>query len=358
MLIYKKIIKPILFSLNIESAQRAVVLALRTLGRLPFGDAMLRRTYRVDHPSLEREVFGVRFKNPIGVAAGFDVNGEITNELDAIGFGYVEVGAITPTPQDGNPKPRVYRLSKDRAIVNRMGNPNKGWENAIKNLRLRNPNVKVGGNITHNRATDPKGMSRDYLKSFRNLYQYVDYFTVNIDFAIISSSDESSPSTALTNLLMPLFEFRRGQSDYRPIMVKISPDLSNEMIDTVTEVMIQTPLDGIVAVSGTHKRTNLKTSEVNISKIGAGRLSGSPIKERALEIVRRISEQSGGAYPIIGVGGIETADDVRAMLDAGASLVQIYSSLIYHGPAIAGEICRELIKEESKPDSSAPLSEI
>ncbi len=358
MLIYEKIIKPILFWMNIEQAQRTVVLALRIVGKLPFGLSILRNSYRVDHPSLEREVFGVRFKNPIGVAAGFDVNGEITNELDAIGFGYIEIGAISPDPQEGNPKPRVYRLPKDRAIVNRMGHPNRGWADTINNLRNRRPNVIVGCNVTHNRTTQPNNMPRDYLKSFRNLYQYVDYFTVNIDFNLLTCSETITPEMAITTMLNPLFDFRRGQSDYRPIMVKISADLSDELIDSVTDVLINTPLDGVVAVSGTLKRGELKTSEGSISKIGVGRLSGRPIKERAVEIVRRVYTRSGGAYPIIGVGGIENSEDARAMLEAGASLVQIYSGLIYNGPTIAGEICRELIAEESKPDSVAPTSEI
>lgn len=358
MLIYKKIIKPILYWMNIEKAQQSVVLALRALGRLPFGDKLLRNSYRVDHPSLERDVFGMRFKNPIGMAAGFDVHGEILNELDAIGFGYVEVGAITPEAQEGNPKPRVYRLAKDQAIVHRMGFPNKGWAAAISHLRRRNPNIIVGCNITHNRTTEPKGMARDYLRSFRNLYQYVDYFTVNIDFNLLVFSEKVTPQIAITNLLNPLIDFRRGQNDYRPIMIKLSPDLSDDIIDSVTDVLIETPLDGVVAVSGTQSRKDLKTSESSISRIGAGKLSGKPLKERAVEIIKRISERSGGCYPIIGVGGIENADDVRAMLDAGASLVQIYSALIYHGPTIVGEICRDLIVEEPRPDSVAPLSEI
>lgn len=357
MLIYKKIIKPILYWMNIEKAQQSVVLALRILGKMPFGDQLLRNNYRVDHPSLERDVFGMRFKNPIGMAAGFDIHGEIINELDAIGFGYVEVGAITPEPQEGNPKPRVYRLAKDQAIVNRMGFPNRGWAAAISHLRRRNPNIIVGCNITHNRTTEPSGMARDYLRSFRNLYQYVDYFTVNIDFNLLIYTDKITPKMAIISLLNPLIDFRRGQNDYRPIMIKISPDLSDEMVDTVTDVLIETPLDGIVAVSGTQSRKELKTSESSISKIGAGKLSGRPIKERALEVIKRICERSGGSYPIIGVGGIETADDVRAMLDAGASLVQIYSGLIYHGPTIVGEICRDLIVEEPRPDSVASLSE-
>ncbi len=344
--------------MNIERAQRAVVWALRIINRVPFGNSILRKSYRVDHTSLECDVFGIHFKNPIGIAAGFDVNGEIINQLDAIGFGHIEVGSITPEPQNGNPKPRVYRLSKDQAIINRMGHPNRGWGFAIKHFKRRNPNIIVGCSITNNSSSEPSKISRDYLKSFRNLYQYVDYFTVKVDFSLLVCSDKMTPEMAITNLLNPLFDFRRGQNDYRPIMIKLPADLSDEMVDSVTDVLIHTPLDGVVAVSGTTKREGLKTSNNNISKIGAGRLSGTPIKERALEVVRRVHDRSGGGYPIIGVGGVDSADDVRAMLDAGASLVQIYTSFIYSGPSIVGEICRGLIDEEPTPDSVAPLSEI
>ncbi len=357
--LYRGIIKPILFSINIESAHRLAVVLLRIMGVLPFGIGrkMLRNIYRVEHKSLEREVFGIKFSNPVGLAAGFDVNGEVVRELGDLGFGFVEVGAVSPEPRVGNPKPRVFRLPKDRAIVQRMGMPNKGWQYMITNLRRRDPNIVVGCNITKSSGTPIQSVARDYLKSFRNLYQYVDYFTVYINYTNLVCDESNPPTKAITDLLMPLIEFRRGQIDYRPILVKVTPDLSDEMVDAVAEVLIATPLDGVVATSGTYSREGLHVADSSVMRIGAGRLSGDPIRERSLEIVRRIHQKSGGAYPIIGVGGISTAEDVQDMLDAGASLVQIFSSFIYDGPRVVGDICHDLI-EDHDHDSAAPLSEL
>ncbi len=356
---YYKIIKPILFRLNIESARNFAIFLLRLVGMLPFGRSLLRRSYRVEHHSLERRVFGVKFSNPVGLAAGFDINGEVTDELGDIGFGFVEIGAITAEPQEGNPKPRVYRLPKDRAIVQRMGHPNRGWVSAIENLRRRKEGVVVGCNLHKQNIISGSLAARDYLKSFRNLYQYVDYFTVGISFKSLASDETKDPVTSLREILSQLFDFRRGQSEYRPIMLKINADLSDDMIDSVVDILISTPLDGIIAASGTNSRSGLETSEVSASRIGAGRISGRPLKERSVEVVKRIHEKSGGAYPIIGVGGISTAEDAREMLDAGASLVQIYSSFIFEGPKVVGDICRGLIVEDKmNGDSIAPMSEL
>lgn len=357
---YNTIIKPILFKLNIESARRAVIILLRLLRVLPFGRTLLRRSYRVEHESLVRDVFGIKFPNPIGLAAGFDVNGEVTGELSDIGFGFVEIGTITPEVETGNPKPRVYRLPKDRALVQRMGHPNLGLYNAIENLRRRDPNVIVGCNLHKHNLSRSSTMAREYLKCFRNLYQYVDYFTIGVSFGSLTTDENVTMTDALRKLLSQLFDFRRGQSDYRPIMLKINADLSDEVINSVVDVLVSTPLDGIVAVSGTNSRESLNTSDTSVARVGAGRISGKPLRERSLEVVRRIHEMSGGGYPIIGVGGISTAEDARAMLNAGASLVQIYSSFIYEGPAVVGDICRGLIKYKSGENSDpvAPLSEL
>lgn len=341
---YHILIEPILYWLNVESAHRLVIVGLRCIGRLPFVRSIMRSLYRVDHPSLEREVLGLRFKNPIGMAAGFDVSGEVTAELGALGFGFVEVGSITPEPQSGNPKPRLFRLPEDRAIINRLGHPNRGWGYAIDCLRRRSGDVVVGCNIARNNNTPHSGAAKEYLKCFRNLYQYADYFTVNIDYKYLSYDEEREPKQILVELLNHLFEFRRGQSDYRPIMLKLSSDLDNEMVDMVSSVLIETPLDGIVAVSGATSREGLKSPSDVVERAGKGVLTGAPLRERALEVVRRIHATTEGAYPIIGVGGITTAADARAMLEAGASLVQLYTGLIYEGPKVASTICRGLIE--------------
>ncbi len=357
-MLYNKIIKPLLFSLSIERAHRFALFLLRMVGRLPGGRWWLHRTYAFEHPSLEREVYGLTFKNPVGMAAGFDINGESFRELSALGFGFVEIGTLTPRPQEGNPRPRVFRLQRDLATVNRMGLPNRGLEYALEQLRGDHYGMVVGCNIGCHLDTLPSKVPNDYLKLFRNLYQYADYFTVNINCDNETQESSGPSDERLHQILDPLFDFRRGQNQYRPILLKISPDLSDEEVDRMADMMINTPLDGIVAVSGTNSRQGLDTSISALTRVGSGRLGGMPLKERALQVVRRIHARAKGTYPIIGVGGLFSADDVRAMLEAGASLVQLYTGFIYEGPATAGNICRGLVevKESAEPAPDA-LSE-
>lgn len=353
---YRRLIKPILFAMSIERAHSTVLLLLRVIGKIPGGRTLLRAMYRTEHPSLEREVFGLRFPNPIGLAAGFDRNGEVFREISALGFGFVEIGTITPLPQAGNPRPRIFRLPEDQAIINRSGLNNKGLYKAIAQLRHRHDRLIIGGNIGKNTLTQPSQVTADYLKMFRNLYQYVDYFSINVCCDNCADGSASHSKTQLMNILEPLFDFRRGQNQYRPILLKISPDLPDSFIDEVTDLMISTPLDGIVAVNGTFSREGLETSEETLDEIGSGRLSGAPLTQRAIEVVRRIHQRSHGAYPIIGVGGLMNADDVKAMLAAGASLVQLYTGYIYEGPGLVKEICRVLIDDaqSAATDATAP----
>lgn len=342
---YRRIIKPLLFSLNIERAHHIVLLMLRIFGLIPGGRWLLRKCYAVEHPALEREVFGMRFANPVGIAAGFDRNGEAYRELAALGFGFVEVGTVTPRPQAGNPRPRVFRLPKDNAIINRIGLSNRGLETAIRHLRRPHGGVIVGCNIGKNTSTPAENAPADYLKLFRNLYQYADYFTVNISCDNSCREGATHTREHILQILNPLFDFRRGQNQYRPVMLKISPDMTDEVIDRITDVLMETPLDGIVATNGSHGREGLRTSRTTLEKIGSGRLSGAPLTRRAVEIVRRIHTRSGGTYPIIGVGGLMSADDVQAMLNAGADLVQLYTGYIYEGPGLVRNVCRALIDE-------------
>jgi len=344
----------LLFALNIEHAHRLVVGLLRLIGRIPGGRWLLHRFYAVEHPSLEREVFGLRFRNPIGLAAGFDRNGDICGELSAMGFGFVEIGTVTPRAQSGNPKPRIFRLPQDRAIVNRIGLNNRGLDRAISNLRRPHEGIIVGCNIGKNTVTPPESAASDYLRLFRNLYQYVDYFTVNISYNTTSMEFTPSSREQIMAIIDPLFDFRRGQNQYRPILLKISPDLSDGQIDMLTDIMVETPLDGIVATNATSSREGLQSSRGEIAACGPGAVSGAPLTQRSIEVVRRIAERSHGAYPIIGVGGMMTPDDVRAMLDAGASLVQVYTGFIYGGPRFVGDLCRALVGEpEPAPERPA-----
>jgi dihydroorotate dehydrogenase len=303
----------------------------------------MRKLYAVEDPRLEREVFGMHFRNPIGMAAGFDRNGEVFNELAALGFGFVEIGTVTPLPQTGNPKPRVFRLPDDVAIMNRVGLCNKGLERVISNIRERNKGLVLGCNIGKNSATAPEDAPQDYLRVFRNLYQYVDYFTVNVSYN--TSFKQYVPRTreSIISILEPLFDFRRGQNQYRPILLKISPDLSNEDIDMMTDIMVDTPLDGIVATNGTVRHTGLTTDAEMLKRYGSGAVSGKPLTKRSIEVVRRVYERSNGTYPIIGVGGVMTPADAKAMLEAGATLIQVYTGYVYNGPNFVGDICKELI---------------
>ena len=349
---YRRIVKPLLFALRIERAHRLVLVVLRIVGMVPGGRWLLDKCCAVRHPALEREVFGVRFPNPVGLAAGFDCNAEAFRELSALGFGFVEVGTLTPFPQHGNPRPRIFRLPKDRAIVQRTGIPNRGLATAIRHLRRPHEGTIVGCNIGHNTSTPAGEAPADYLKLFRNLYQYVDYFTVDICCDNACHEDHTQLQEHILRILTPLFDFRRGQNHYRPVMLKISPDMSDETIDRITDILIETPLDGIVAANGTHRRDKLRTSRANLDKIGAGRLSGAPLLARTAEIIRRVHVRSGGTYPIIGVGGAMSPDDVRALLDAGADLVQLYTGFVYEGPRLVRDICRALVDDALRQPQS------
>ena len=336
-----------------ERTHSLVVRVLHIVGLLPGGRWMLRKVYAVEHPSLEREVFGMRFKNPIGLAAGFDRNADAFRELSAMGFGFVEVGTITPRPQNGNPRPRVFRLSADRAIVNRTGLANKGLEYAMARLRKKPNDVIVGCNIGKNTITPVEEQAADYLKTFRNLYQHADYFTVNISYNTIFKEYVPQSRESVIEILQPLFEFRRGQDQYRPILLKISPDLPDEIVDLMADIMIDTPLDGIVATNATSSRDGILASEKSLNSIGPGALSGAPLTKRAIEVVARVHARAKGTYPIIGVGGLMTPEDVKAMLDAGATLVQLYTGFVYEGMSLVRRACKMMIAEAEATAAAA-----
>ena len=332
--------------IGVERVHFLAVHTLRILGKVPGARWFMRKLYAAQHPSLERDVFGIHFRNPIGMAAGFDRSGDIFRELDALGFGFVELGTITPQPQKGNPKPRIFKLPEDKAIINRVGLCNDGLDKVVANMRHKNENIIIGCNIGKNSATAAENAPYDYLRVFRNLYQYADYFTVNVSYNTTSKQYVPRTRESIISILEPLFDFRRGQNQYRPILLKISPDLTNEEIDMMTDIMVDTPLDGIVATNGTIRHTGLATAPETLKRYGAGAVSGSPLTKRAIEVVRRVYERSNGTYPIIGVGGIMTPADAKAMLNAGATLVQVYTGYVYNGPNFVGDICQSLIENK------------
>lgn len=334
--------RSLLFRLQPETIHRLTVRTLRMLRFVPFVRSILRAVYVRRSPALEREVLGLKFPNPIGMAAGFDKDAEVYDMLGALGFGFVEIGTVTPKPQNGNPKPRCFRLPKDKAIVNRMGFNNRGVQYAVKRLRHRKPGLIVGGNIGKNTLTPNEQAPGDYLKAFRALYDYVDYFVVNVSCPNVACLTALQSREATVAILEPLKEFRQGQSDYRPILLKISPDLTPEQVDRMIEVVEECKIDGIVATNTTTSREGLKSNPARVMRIGKGGLSGSPLTLRSREMVRYIHEKTEGRLPIIGVGGVMRVEDAEAMLDAGASLVQVYSGLIYEGPGFMKRICRRL----------------
>lgn len=337
-----KILRPLIFKLQPETIHHLII-GLLKIGRfVPFIKPILRGCFAIKDPSLEREVFGLKFPNPIGLAAGFDKNAEVYDMLGSMGFGFVEIGTVTPKSQPGNPKPRCFRLPKDTAIINRMGFNNMGVENAVRNLRNRNHRLIVGGNIGKNTATANEDAPADYLRLFRAMYDYVDYFTVNVSCPNVASLRNLQNKDNLIEILTILKDFRKGQADYRPILLKISPDLTNAQVDLMIEVVRECRIDGIVATNTTTSREGLETSAKTVKHIGNGGLSGKPLTERSREIVRYISQKTQGKLPIIGVGGVMTVEDAQAMLDAGASLVQIYSGFIYEGPSFPKQICKKI----------------
>jgi dihydroorotate dehydrogenase len=324
------------------------MLALGALRFVPWGRKAIKKCYTCRHKSLEVNVFGINFPNPVGLAAGFDKNAARTDELACLGFGYVEVGSVTPLAQRGNPRPRCFRLPMDGAIINRMGFNNKGVEAAVKNLRKRNPALVVGGNIGKNTLTPNNKASDDYEKCFVALYPYVDYFVVNVSCPNVSCLRELQSGERLTEIVRRLTAHRARQPQRKPILLKLSPDLTTEQIDESLAVIAAEGLDGVVAVNTTTCRDGLQSPKGKVEGIGAGGLSGAPLTRQALETVRYVSRKTQGKLPIIGVGGIMTPQDALNMLHAGASLVQVFTGFIYRGPGIAKEICREVAKDASR----------
>lgn len=341
---YTAIIRPILFLFPAERVRNFSLTTLRTVGSTRWGEWVLARLFGYKHHSLEREVFGIRFRNPIGAAAGLDRDARLYRAFGALGFGFVEIGTITPKEQQGGIHPRLFRIPGQKALIHRMGNPNCGLEKVLNNLRKRahGRRVVVGANIAAGTHCSPENITKEYLRTFRNLYQYVDYFTVNIDLLMDEDNNYAAYSKAtIEEILEALFDFRRGQNDYTPIMLKLSPDWPKEKIDDMCNILIDTPLDGLVVGNGTRRyveNPNVKHS----NRMGGGRLCGAPLLERTAQLIRYVCSRMDYSYPVIGAGGVMSAEDAQYLMDAGASLVQCYSAMVYEGPAFPGRTCRRM----------------
>lgn len=341
---YKRFIRPLLFCLTPESIHHLVAGTLKVFFAFPGISFLVKKVMRVGDKRLVRVVFGLTFPSPVGLAAGFDKNAMLVSELDALGFGFIEVGTVTPKGQPGNPKPRSFRLPKDQALVNRMGFNNLGVESAIKQLAKRKKDIIVGGNIGKNTLTPNSKAVEDYETVFQGLYPYVDYFVVNVSCPNIANLNELQENDELSIILSRLTTLRRKQQFYRPILLKISPDLTLDEATAQVNTAIQYGLDGIVATNTTRSREGLITGEEEVNAIGNGGLSGGPLFEKSLKLVKHIHTISGGNLPIIGVGGIMSEKDALDMLGAGASLIQVYTGFIYNGPCFVRRINKAIIK--------------
>lgn len=336
------LIRLLLFKFKPETAHNILRKFLILNRYIPGLSLVIRFLYTYKSPRLEKKVFGLKFSNPIGLAAGFDKNGEIYNELANFGFGFIEIGSLTPKEQLGNPKPRVFRLPQEKAIINRMGLNNRGIKNAIENLKKRAPKILIAGNISKSNTTNLKDAAKDYEKAFASLYDYVDFFVINVSCPNVKDLTSLQDINALSEIIDRLTTLRKYLDDYRPILLKISPDLDIEHLDEIIDLIQISGLDGIVATNTTTSRENLITNQEIIKSIGSGGLSGTPLYNKSLNIIKYINKKSNGHLPIIGVGGIMSGEDAIAMLDAGASLVQIYSGFIYKGPGLIKRILKKI----------------
>ncbi|MFZ9028254.1 MAG: quinone-dependent dihydroorotate dehydrogenase [Crocinitomicaceae bacterium] len=303
-----------------------------------------KKMYKVNDKRLERNVFGINFPNPVGLAAGFDKNAKMYNDLAYCGFGFIEIGTVTPKGQPGNPKPRLFRLKEDNAVVNRMGFNNDGVEEAIKNLKKKKVDIIIGGNIGKNKVTPNDRATEDYKISFEAMFPYVDYFVVNVSSPNTPNLRELQEKEPLKELLNTLQILNSQKDKRKPILLKIAPDLTNEQLDDIVEIVQEVNLDGVIATNTTISREGLKTPAEKVEKIGAGGLSGKPVRSKSTEVIKYLYDKSNGAIKIIGVGGIHSAEDAMEKLNAGATLVQLYTGFIYEGPALVRRINKAILK--------------
>ncbi len=310
---------------------------------IPGMKALWKKMYVVNDPKLKRKLFGLTFDNPVGLAAGFDKNASMYNDLAYCGFGFIEIGTLTPVGQDGNPKPRLFRLKQDQGIINRMGFNNAGVDAAVEQLKNRTTKLIIGGNIGKNKNTPNEEATSDYVKSFEKLFPYVDYFVVNVSSPNTPNLRSLQEKEPLTELLQTLQNLNAKKDKRKPILLKIAPDLTNEQLDDIIEIVDAVKLDGVIAANTTISREGLKTYAKKVEDMGAGGLSGKPVNNRSTEVIRYLSTKSNKSFPIIGVGGIHSAEDALEKLDAGADLVQVYTGFIYEGPALMKRINQAIL---------------
>ena len=342
---YKLLIKPILFLFSPETIHHLVFAMVKFGARIPLKMRLWKQLFCLEDDRLKREVFGLTFDNPVGLAAGFDKDAKLYNELAAFGFGFIEIGTLTPKGQSGNQKPRLFRLPHDEALINRMGFNNAGVDEAVERLKKRNTNIIIGGNIGKNKVTPNQEATIDYEISFEALFSYVDYFVVNVSSPNTPGLRQLQDKEPLTKLLMRLQELNASKENRKPILLKIAPDLTDAQLDDIIAIVQDSKIDGVIATNTTIDRSMLTTDQKEVEAIGNGGLSGKPVRKRSTEVIRYLSEKSKKAFPIIGVGGIHSAEDAIEKLEAGASLLQVYTGFIYEGPALIKRINKAILKQ-------------
>jgi dihydroorotate dehydrogenase len=338
---YKILIRPLLFCFDPEEVHYFTFSLIRFLNKIPGFGKLFREMYEVKSPKLEREVFGLKFKNPVGLAAGFDKDAKLYKELSNLGFGFIEIGTLTPKGQEGNPKKRLFRLKEDSAIINRMGFNNGGVLEAVERLK-KNTGVLIGGNIGKNKNTPNEEATSDYEICFEALFPHVDYFVVNVSSPNTPNLRALQDKEPLTQLLQTLQNLNLTKTKQKPILLKIAPDLTDDQLLDIIDIVKETQIAGVIATNTTLSREGLQSA----NKTEMGGLSGKPLTKRSTEVIRFLSEKSNKAFPIIGVGGIHSADDAIEKLNAGASLIQLYTGFIYEGPGLIKEINEKILSEE------------
>jgi len=336
---YKAIIRKFLFLFDAEKVHHCTFSFLKIAFKIPFVTTIVKKGHVIEDNKLERNLFGLTFKNPIGLAAGFDKNAILFNELANFGFGFIEVGTVTPKPQGGNPKKRIFRLKKDDAIINRMGFNNDGVAAVVERLKHKKTHIIIGGNIGKNKVTPNEDAVNDYVYSFNAMFDVVDYFVVNVSSPNTPNLRDLQEKEPLTNLLNTLQHENSLKQKRKPILLKIAPDLTDSQLLDIIDILNVTKIDGVIATNTTISREGLKSPDKNES----GGLSGKPLTDRSTEVIRFLAEKSNKSFPIIGVGGIHSAEDALEKIKAGADLIQIYTGFIYEGPKLIRQINKELL---------------
>ncbi|MDA3906836.1 MAG: quinone-dependent dihydroorotate dehydrogenase [Bacteroidales bacterium] len=341
---YKSIIRPFLFLFYAEDVHHFVRFCLNFFFSIPGSHWIAKRLFTINDKRLEREVFGLKFANPVGIAAGFDKDATMFNELSYLGFGHIEIGTVTPKGQAGNPKPRLFRLPKDKALINRMGFNNGGVLATCENLKKRKTKAIIGANLGKNTVTPNENAVDDYVAVFEGLYNEAAYFVVNVSCPNISDLHELQDQKYLEAILNAVMEKNTAKPKLKPILLKVSPDLNDGQLDEVITVIEKTGIHGVIAANTSVSREGLTTDEEKVKSIANGGLSGKPLNKRSTEVISYLHENSKGAFPIIAVGGIINAEDAIEKLEAGASLVQVYTGFIYEGPFLAKRINKAILK--------------